>query len=543
VPAAAAAATTTGTGTRTRLSGPGGVAPPPGFRNCFSMNQVSPHDIVIAGGGTAGWMAAAALSRFLGRESHITLIESELIGTVGVGEATIPQIHLFVGGLGIDEADIVRETKATYKLGIEFDGWFEPGHRYMHAFGIVGRAVGIIPFRQLWHRARADGAAEEFGHYYFNEVAARMGRMAIPEGQQGAHFGLVHAYHFDASLFAAFLRRYAEDRGVVRIEGKIEDVERDAETGDVAALLLNGGRKIEGGFFLDCTGFRSLLLGQALGVGFRDWSNYLPCDRAFAVPCERSDAFRPYTQSIARQAGWQWRIPLQHRTGNGHVYCSSFISDDEAASILLANLDGTPRDDPRPLRFTAGQREQVWSHNVVALGLAAGFMEPLESTSIHLIQTSIARLLTFLPQGSPGPAARDKFNRLTASEWEHIRDFLTLHYKANRRVGEPFWDQCRAMPIPDTLAAKIALFEEAGILVREADELFTEEGWGQVMIGQGLEPRSFSPLTAAIPKDELAEYLAKLADSYRRAAAALPTHAQFVDSMVARPARAPRVTA
>jgi tryptophan halogenase len=506
------------------------------------MSETGQRRIVVVGGGTAGWMAAATLSRFLGNTS-ITLVESDAIGIVGVGEATIPQIHLFIGGLGLHEADIVRETKATYKLGIEFDGWLEPGHRYMHAFGIVGRAVGVIPFRQLWHSARSHGLAEEFGHYYFNEVAARMGRMAIPEGPANSALGLVHAYHFDASLFAAFLRRYAEERGVTRIEGKIDSVERDEQSGDVAALLLDGGRRIEGDFFLDCTGFRSLLLGQTLGIGFRDWSNYLPCDRALAVPCARSENFRPFTQSIARKAGWQWRIPLQHRTGNGHVYCSSQISDDEAASILLEHLDGDALDDPRPLRFTAGMREQVWSHNVVALGLSAGFMEPLESTSIHLIQSSIARLLTFLPKTSAGPAAREKFNRQTATEWEQIRDFLILHYKANRRIGEPFWDQCRDMPIPATLAEKIALFEEAAIIVREDNELFTEEGWGQVMIGQGLEPRSFSPLAAALPRDEMAAYLAKLAATYRSAAAALPTHAEFVDSMLAKSARRKEVHA
>ena len=499
------------------------------------MTQSAP-SIVIAGGGTAGWMAAAALSRFLGASTSIILVESEAIGTVGVGEATIPQIHLFVGGLGIHEADIIRETKATYKLGVEFDGWTRPGHRYMHAFGLVGRAVGIVPFRQLWHRARAEGVAEEFGHYYFNEVAARMGRMAIPEGPRNPGLGLVHAYHFDASLFAAFLRRFAEQRGVTRVEGKIEQVERDPETGDIKALLLDGKRRMEGGFFIDCTGFRSLLLGETLGVKFEDWSNYLPCDRALAVPTGRTDAFRPYTQAIAHSAGWQWRIPLQHRTGNGHVYCSGFMSDDEAASVLIANLESDPLDEPRPLRFKAGQRQAAWSHNCVALGLSAGFMEPIESTSIHLIQSSIARLLTFLPKGAPDSAARDKFNRMTATEWQQVRDFLIFHYKANGRVGEPFWDQCRAMAIPDSLAEKIALFEEAAIIVRDDNELFTEEGWGQVMIGQGLKPRSYSPLADAIPGDEVAKYLAQLAHAYRRAAEALPTHAEFVDAMLARTA-------
>lgn len=481
-------------------------------------------------------MAAALLSRFLDG-TRITLVESEVIGTVGVGEATIPQIHLFNTALGLDEAEFLRETKATFKLGIEFDGWLEPGHRYMHAFGFMGRAAGIIPFRQLWHRAHADGFAEEFGAYSFNEVAARMGRMSIAPPRDNAVAGLVRAYHFDASLFANYLRKHAEKRGVERIEGKIEKVERDGESGDIAALLLEGDRRIAGDFFIDCTGFRSLLVGQTLGVPFKDWSNYLPCNRALAVPCARSDAFRPYTQSLARKAGWQWRIPLQNRTGNGHVYCSEFISDDEAAAILLANLDGEPGDEPRPLKFTAGQRAAVWSHNCVALGLAAGFMEPLESTSIHLIQSSLARLLKFMPQHKAGPAARDAFNRLTGVEWEQIRDFIVLHYKANRRVGEPFWDQCRAMPVPDALAEKIALFEESAIIMRDEGELFTEEAWGQVMVGQGLLPKSYSPMAAAINGKELADFFNTLSSGYRRVAETLPTHAQFVESMVGRVAQ------
>jgi tryptophan halogenase len=497
------------------------------------MSQSSPLNLVIAGGGTAGWMAAALLSRFLDR-TPITLVESEAIGTVGVGEATIPQIHLFNTALGLDEAEFLRETKATFKLGIEFDGWLEPGHRYMHAFGFVGRSVGLAPFRQLWHRARADGTAEEFGAYSFNEVTARLGRMSIAPARPNSGLDLVRAYHFDASLFATYLRSYAERRGVKRVEGQIEHVAQDGESGDVTALLLEGERRIEGNFFIDCTGFRSLLVGQTLGVAFNGWSNLLPCDRALAVPCARSEAFRPYTQSLARKAGWQWRIPLQHRTGNGHVYCSSFISDDEAAQILLDNLDGEAGGDPRPLRFTAGQRNVVWSHNCVAIGLAAGFMEPLESTSIHLVQSSLARLLKFLPQTSTGPAARDTFNRLTATEWEQIRDFLVFHYKANGRVGEPFWDQCREIVAPDSLAEKIALFEEAGIIIRDEGELFTEEAWGQVMIGQGLQPRSFSPMVATIDKQELTDFLTTLAEGYRRAAQTLPTHAQFVEAMVAK---------
>ena len=508
------------------------------------MNVQSPQRIVIAGGGTAGWMAAAALARFMSEQASITLVESDAIGIVGVGEATIPQIHLFAGGLGIHEADIIRETNATYKLGIEFVDWLAPGERYMHAFGLVGRAIGIVPFRQLWHRARNEGIAEDFGHYYFNEVASRMGRMSIPEGGHASTmFGLVHAYHFDASLFAAFLRRFAEARGVTRVEGKIEGVERDDQSGDIAALALDGERRIEGDLFIDCTGFRSLLLGDALGVKFDDWSNYLLSNRAFAVPCARSEPFRPYTQSIAHKAGWQWRIPLQHRTGNGHVFCSDFISEDEAAATLLANLEGEALDEPRLLRFTTGMRETVWSHNCLALGLAAGFMEPLESTSIHLIQSSISRLMTYLPGGRIAPKARDKFNRDTATEWRRIRDFLILHYHANQRVGEPFWDHCRTMPIPDTLQEKIDLFEEQGLIVRDDNELFTEEGWGQVMIGQGLKAGAVSPLAYTIGHDELAGYMVKLADAYRRAASVLPTHEDFVATMVERARQNEGVTA
>ena len=496
------------------------------------MRDLDARHIVIAGGGTAGWMAASTLVRFLGGAATITLVESDAIGTVGVGEATIPQIHLFNHGLGIDEREFVAATQASFKLGIEFQDWLRPGHRYMHAFGIVGRGSGITPFRQLWARARIAGRAGDYGQYSFNETAARAGRMAGPSAG-GAIPDLSYAYHFDASLFAAFLRRYAEARGVVRIEGTIDRVDRDGESGDIVALEISGGQRLEGDLFIDCTGFRSLLLGEALGTRFIDWSSHLPCDRALAVPCERSEAFRPYTQSIARTAGWQWRIPLQHRTGNGHVYCSQFVSDDEAAATLLANLDGAALDVPRPLRFTTGHREAYWSHNCIALGLAAGFMEPLESTSIHLIQSGLARLLTLFPShAGAAAAARDQFNRQSTIEWERIRDFLILHYAANQRVGDPFWDQCRTMALPDSLRAKIALFEEGGSIIRESDELFTEEAWSQVMIGQGYMPRMTSPLANQVPTNELGEFMDTLADAYRRKADMLPSHADHVARMV-----------
>jgi tryptophan 7-halogenase len=496
------------------------------------MARSSPLDIVIAGGGTAGWVAAATFARFLGNRATITLVESDEIGTVGVGEATIPQIHNLVNGLGLDQAEFLRATNATFKLGIEFDGWNGDKSNYIHSFGYTGRGVGLIPFRQLWLRGRGLGVAGDYGDYSFNIAAARLSRMATNAGS-GTVPDLAYAYHFDASLFAKMLRGYAEERGVRRIEGMIQDVERNGESGDVAALLLNGERRVAGNLFIDCTGFRSVLLGKTLGVSYIDWTQWLPCDSALAAPCQSSDAFRPYTQAMARKAGWQWRIPLQHRTGNGHVYCSKFLSDDEATAILLDNLDGEPLADPRPIRFTSGCRETFWSHNVIALGLAAGFMEPLESTSIHLVQSALARLLNLLPGNlEESDKARDNFNRLSEIEWVRVRDFIVLHYFANDRDGE-FWEACRNMGPPDSLLGKIELFREAGLFMREEDELFLDDSWGQVMIGHGIMPRSWSPLADNVPGEDIGPFLETLAKSYQLKAQALPTHRQFVASMVA----------
>jgi tryptophan halogenase len=488
--------------------------------------------IVIAGGGSAGWMAAAALSRFLGDEGKITLIESEAIGTVGVGEATIPQIHHFNNALGIPEAEFLEQTNATFKLGIEFVGWRDPGHSYIHGFGLLGRAVGILPFRDLWLKGKFDGTAGDLGLYNFNDVAARADRMIGLGHSPSSVRDLVYAYHFDATLYAAFLRRMAEGRGVVRMDAMIEAVERDEQSGDITALRLDGDRRVEGDFFIDCTGFRSLLLGDALGVPFEDWSKWLPCNRALAVPCERTDPLHPYTRSTARSAGWQWRIPLQHRTGNGHVYCADYISDDEAAATLLSNLDGKALADPRPIRFTTGRRAQAWSHNCLALGLAAGFMEPLESTSLHLIQTSVSRFLKLIPSSNREHRVRDTFNRQVATEWEQIRDFLVLHYTVNQRTGEPFWDYCRNIELPESLAAKIGMFEESGAVLKDEGELFTEEGWTQVMVGQGLEPQSYSALARGIDAGELGHFLSSLAESYRQRAQSLPTHQQWIDHIL-----------
>jgi tryptophan halogenase len=491
------------------------------------MTQSAPLDIVIAGGGTAGWVAAATFARFVGNRATITLVESDEIGTVGVGEATIPQIHNLIIGLGLDQAEFVRATNATFKLGIEFAGWNGEGSNYIHSFGSTGRGVGLIPFRQLWLRGRALGVAREFGEYAFNIAAARLGRMAVNTATNTVP-ELAYAYHFDASLVAKMLRGYAGERGVRRIEGRIEDVERDGETGDVAALLLNGERRVPGTLFIDCTGFRSLLLGKTLGVPYLDWSNWLPCNSALAVPCESSDAFRPYTQAMARPAGWQWRIPLQHRTGNGHVYCNGFISDDEAASILLANLDGTPLADPRPIRFTSGRRETFWSHNCIALGLAAGFMEPLESTSIHLVQAGIARLLEMLPTRRFEPADIRRYNRLMTAEFESIRDFLILHFHATERTDTPYWRDLAAMPIPESLQERMHIYAETGRIFREADDLFTKTSWLAVMDGQGLRARSFDPLAAAMPIEEAQVRLARIAAVTQAAVQHMVPHGDYI---------------
>lgn len=484
--------------------------------------------LVIAGGGSAGWMAAAALVRYLPRDWRVTLVESDAIGTVGVGEATIPQIAMFNAGLGIDEGAFLKATHGTHKLGIAFDGWGAPGESYLHAFGNIGRPLGLLSFHQYWLRARAEGKAGALGDYVMNAVAARAGRYAPPGRSGNAIPDLVTAYHFDAGLYARFLRDYAEARGATRVEGMIVAVERDGESGDIAALRLDGERTVDGDFFVDCTGFGGRLIVQELGVGFDDWSHWLPCDRAWAVPCARVEPLIPYTRAIARNAGWQWRIPLQHRTGNGHVFCSAAISEDEAAATLLANLDGEAEAEPRLLKFTTGKRQKFWAHNCVALGLASGFMEPLESTSIHLIQAGIARLLQFLPQAGDCETDRATFNRLSAVEFERIRDFLILHYHANGRHGDAFWDQCRNMAVPDSLTEKMALFRSQGLVVREADELFTEPGWVQVMIGQHVMPARWHPLADALDDSDLADFMTMVAGSYARTVETMPTHGDWL---------------
>ena len=496
------------------------------------MNDNRTFRILIAGGGTAGWMAAALLARFLPPDYRVELVESEAIGTVGVGEATIPQIRHFNQALGIDEAEFLRETKGSFKLGVAFDGWRGEGHSYMHAFGPVGQSSGLIAFRHYWLRAKALGHAKDLAHYSPNEMAARNLRMPGPGGAD-----LPYAYHFDASLYAAFLRHYAEARGAVRTEGVIERVERDGETGDIAALVLDGDRRMEADFFIDCTGFRALLIEGAMEAGFDDWSNLLPCDRALAVPCASGGDFTPYTRAMARKAGWQWRIPLQHRIGNGYVFSSQFCSEDEAADTLLANLDGSPDGDPRLLSFITGKRRRQWIGNCLALGLAAGFMEPLESTSIHLVQSALARFLQLLPAGRSTPSTIGHFNAQADFEWSRVRDFLVLHYWANGREGDPFWDAMRALGLPATLQPKIDQWRDTGHIHREHEELFTEVAWFQVFAGQGVLANHYNPLADAMATQDLLDFLASQERQLEQAAAAMPHHADTLGRLMARPAK------
>jgi tryptophan 7-halogenase len=480
-------------------------------------------EVVILGGGSAGWMAAAALSRFLPRTSRITLVESDAIGTVGVGEATIPQIRLFNRNLGLEEGAFLRATEGTIKLGIEFVGWTGPDSRYIHAFGTVGRPLGLVPFHHYWLRA---GHGDLWDHSVA-AMAAREGRFAPDHGRPELPTGLAWAYQFDAGLYARELRRLAEAQGVARVEGEVSHVARDPHSGDVTALHLTDGRQVAGRLFVDCSGFRSLLVGEAMETAFDDWSSWLPCDRALAVQSEATRPILPYTRATARSAGWQWRIPLRHRTGNGLVYCSAYLDDDAAAAELMTGLDAPARTDPRPIRFTTGRRKRAWAGNCVALGLASGFLEPLESTSLHLVQSGIARLLSYWPGERIADADRDAFNRETAREWTAVRDFLVLHYRANTRP-EPFWQACRAGPLPPGLADKLALFTANGRIVREGDELFTEEGWLQVMLGQGIRPNGYHPLADGPSDADLAVFLDTVRRHVGAAVGRMPTHDTFL---------------
>jgi tryptophan halogenase len=488
--------------------------------------------VVIVGGGTAGWMTAAAMAQVMGAlpDLSIELVESDAIGTVGVGEATIPQITLFNNLLGLDEVQFMRETNATYKLGIEFVDWRRIGHRYIHPFGTYGIDMMGIEFHHHWLKGRMLGDTSELDDYSMSVVAARNSKFLRPqpEARNSPISKIAYAFQFDAGLYARFLRRFSEARGVTRTEGRITRVEQHAETGFVTAVALEDGRQVAGDLFIDCSGFRSLLLGGTLGVGYEDWTRWLPCDRAMAVPCESSGDQQPITRSTARTAGWQWRIPLQHRTGNGYVYSSAHLSDDEAAATLLANLDAPALADPKPIRFTAGHRHRAWEKNVVAMGLAGGFLEPLESTSIHLIQSGIARLMSLFPTQGFHPREIDRYNRESVKEYIDIRDFLILHYKATERDDSDFWRDCRTLTPPEGLQEKLAMFRSNGRVFREHEELFTETSWLSVMVGQGIDAGGYHPAADLLPDDETLKRLSHIRAIIADTAERMPTQRDFL---------------
>ena len=485
--------------------------------------------IVIVGGGTAGWMTAAALSNAIRRDCSITLIESEAIGTVGVGEATIPPIKTFNATLGIDENTFIKATQGSFKLGIEFVNWGKLNHRYFHPFGTHGRDFDFVPLHQYWLNARATGGAPELDDLCMAWAAAKRGKFAQPAPDpRNVLSTFDYAYHFDAGLYARFLRQYSEARGVTRIEGKIAGVQKNGEIGFVENVTLEDGQQLAGELFIDCSGFRGLLIEGALQTGYQDWSHWLPCDRAMAVPCAKAGDFTPYTRSTAREAGWQWRIPLQHRTGNGYVYCSSFIEDEEVAETLLGNLDGEQLAPLNPLRFVTGRRNLFWNKNVIAIGLSSGFLEPLESTSIHLIQAGIAKLLALFPNRGFDPLVTDEYNRLAIAEYERIRDFIILHYKLTSRDDSELWRYCANMAVPETVTWKIDHFRRHGRLVQREADLFGPPSWLAVHIGQGNMPEGVDPLLALRPGDGR-EVLGKLEAALVRAAEAMPSHQAWID--------------
>ena len=487
-------------------------------------------DIVILGGGTAGWMAATGLVSLLppGR-CRIRLVESDDIGIVGVGEATLPHIKNFNDSVGIDEAAMMRATKATFKLGIHFTDWGFAGSSYVHPFGIHGSSETGLAFVHLWLRALAAGREWDVEDFSFAVMAARDNRFDFPpSGKNSINSTYAYAYHFDASLYGQYLRTIAEPRGVTRTEGKVSDAEQDAETGDIRALIMESGERIAGDFFIDCSGFRSLLLSGKLGVEWEDWSQWLPCDRAMPVPTERQGDLTPYTGVTAMKAGWRWRIPLQHRTGNGYVFSSRFIDEDKAAEELLGSLDEPLLAEPRVLRFQAGRRTKSWARNCLALGLSSGFLEPLESTSIYLIQIAIMHLLPLFPRRRHDQRLVDEFNRRMDLEYERIRDFLILHYHLNSRDDSELWRHCRSMPVPDSLERRIRLFRHSGIIEQYRDGLFTPPSWLSVFVGQGMRPEHHSPLADSIPLDSLLRDLGELRTEIRDRVEEMPKHASFV---------------
>lgn len=481
--------------------------------------------IVVAGGGTAGWMSAAALAGTLGEAISLTLVESDAIGTIGVGESTIPPIVLFNRLLGIGEADFMRATQATFKLGILFENWKQVGEAYFHSFGVTGKDHWSAGFQHFWLHGRTRGHVQSYDDYCLELKAALASKFAhLPDDRMN------YAYQLDSGLYAAFLRQRAEADGAQRVEGKILNVELDPLSGDIAALQLDGDRRIEGDLFLDCTGFRALLIEQALHAGFDDWTHYLPCDSAIAVQTESVRPAVPYTRAIAHDAGWQWRIPLQHRQGNGIVFCSRYLDREAALERLLGTVEGKLLTEPNNIRYVTGARRRQWHRNCVAVGLSGGFMEPLESTSIHLIQRAILRLIRMLPGGCISQRDIAEFNDQQLTDMEQIRDFLILHYKVTERRDSAFWRHCAALPMPGSLEQKIELFRETGRVFRKNEELFVENSWVQVMMGQGVMPSSYHPIATRLRDDELDHFLAMLRESVGKTVRSLPDHHAYVAS-------------
>ena len=488
--------------------------------------------IVIVGGGTAGWMAAAALSKTIGCRTHsITLVESEQIGTVGVGEATIPMISLFNNKvLGIDENEFMRETNATFKLGIEFVDWRKLGHSYFHPFGLYGVDMEGISFNHYWLRWRQQGGSLDYTKFNAETEAARAVKFMRTSHEVGPKVmpDINYAFQFDAGLYAAYLRRYAEKRGVVRQEGMIVKINQNTDSGYIESVELENGNKVDGDFFIDCSGFKGLLIEGVFKAGYHDWSHWLPVNRAAAVPCESAGELLPYTRATAREAGWQWRIPLQHRTGNGYVFSNQFISEDEASAKLLQRLDGVVQKDPKILRFVTGVRKKCWIKNCLSMGLANGFLEPLESTSIHLVQVSISKLLTMFPHGELNEKLIQRFNDEMHMEYDCVKDFLIAHYKITEREDTPFWKHVKNMSIPDSLEERIEVFKNRGEILVRSTELFKETNWFSVLVGQGLFPKAHHPIADAISDDDLRLRLTKIRSGIQDRIASMPKHAEYI---------------
>ena len=502
------------------------------------MSQRSPQGLrtlVIVGGGTAGWMAAAALARVLDRSCEISLVESEAIGSEGVGEATIPTLPAFHELLGVNEREFLRATRGTFKLGTDFCDWRTLGESFLHPFGPYGVNINHELFQAYWLERRQAGHPSPLEAWSVTGLAASLGRFGAPTSKDSSALRqLSYAYHLDATLYARFLRTYAEGRGVHRIEGEVLDA-RINPTGRVDSLVLRDGRSVGGDFFIDCSGFRALLIAKVLKSGYLDWSQWLPCDRAVAVQCESVGDPMPLTQSTARECGWQWRIPLQQRVDNGYVYSSTHLSDDAATVSLLERLEGAPLSDPRLSSFKAGRRASAWVGNCVALGLAAGFLEPLESTSIHLVQTGLARLFALFPDRECDPAISAEYNRLTALEYERVRDFLVLHYAASQREDTPFWRHCRAMPVPETLAYKTELFTRTGRIALLEHETFQPASWLSIYAGLHVWPQRCEPVLEFLAGAELKGRLEGMREIIRRSVETLPAHITFLNDIVTRP--------